>query len=73
MLAGFGHFHQLPIADKIRLVEEMWDVIADSNEPFPVPDWMKVEAERRWKELEADPSRAITRDELWRRVDEARG
>ena len=73
MLAGFEHFHQLPIADKIRLVEEMWDDIAASKESFPAPDWMKAEADRRWKELEADPSRAISREEIWRRVDEARG
>jgi putative addiction module component (TIGR02574 family) len=73
MLAGFEHFHQLSITDKIRLVEEMWEDIAASTASLPISDATLAEAERRWKELEEDPSLAITREEVWRRVDERRG
>jgi putative addiction module component (TIGR02574 family) len=71
MLAGFEHFYELPIADKLKLVEEMWEDIAASSESALISDATLAEAERRWSELEKDPSSAITREEVWRRVDEA--
>ncbi len=64
------HIQQLPIADRLRLVEQIWDGIGESDEPLVVRDWHKDEARRRAAELEADPSIAITRDELWKRVDD---
>jgi putative addiction module component (TIGR02574 family) len=63
----------LPVEEKLRVVEELWDDIGSGAEPFPLPDWHRVEAERRAAELEADPAIAITREELWRRVNAANG
>jgi putative addiction module component (TIGR02574 family) len=64
---------QLPIAEKLRRVQQLWDEIAASGERFPLPEWHREEAERRARELEADPSIAIAREDLWRRVDDANG
>ena len=61
---------QLPIADRLSLVEQIWDGIGESDEPLIIRDWHKEEARRRAAELDADPSIAITRDELWKRVDD---
>ena len=61
---------QLPIADRLSLVEQIWDGISQSDEPLIVRDWHKDEARTRAAELDADPSIAITRDELWKRVDD---
>jgi putative addiction module component (TIGR02574 family) len=63
---------QLPVAEKLRVVEELWDDIAASTERFPLPSWHRVEVERRPAELEANPSLALDREELWRRVESAR-
>jgi len=60
----------LSIAEKLRVVEELWDEIAESGEPIPLPDWHRTEAQRRAAELDTDPSSALSREELWRRVDE---
>jgi len=38
--------------------------------PAIVQNWHKAEANRRREELIADPSTALTRAELWQRVDE---
>ncbi len=62
------HLRQLPIAERLRVVEELWDDIAASVERFPLPDWHREEAQRRAAELETDPSIALDREELWRRV-----
>lgn len=61
---------QLPIADRLSLVEQIWDGIGQSDEPLILRAWHKEEARRRAAELDADPSIAITRDELWKRVDD---
>jgi putative addiction module component (TIGR02574 family) len=67
------HLRSLPVAEKLRVVEELWDDIGESGERFPLPQWHRAEAERRMGELEADPSIALNREELWRRVDTSSG
>ena len=64
---------KLPVAEKLRVVEELWDDIGRSGERFPLPQWHRVEAERRATELDGDPSIALGREELWRRVDSQNG
>jgi putative addiction module component (TIGR02574 family) len=73
MDSEFERLRKLPIAEKLRVVEELWDEIGNSGESFPLPDWHRAEADRRAAELEADPSIALTREELWRRVDRGNG
>jgi putative addiction module component (TIGR02574 family) len=65
--------HKLPIAEKLRIIEELWDEIGTADEPLVLRDWHKDEARRRIEDLDADPNIAITREELWKRVDDANG
>ena len=37
----------LPLPEQLQLVEDLWDHIAASEEPLPVPDWQKDELDRR--------------------------
>ena len=69
MSIDISNLHDLPVADKLRIVTELWDDIAASAEPLVVPPEIIREASRRSAELKADPSMAIDDDELWRRVD----
>ncbi len=62
-------FRDMPVADKLRLVTQLWDEIASSSEPIVVPPEVIREASRRSAEIAADPTLAIDDDELWRRVD----
>ena len=55
----------LPVADKLRIVVQLWDHIAGSSEPFPLRPWHEEESRRRAEELERKPDSALTRDELW--------
>lgn len=61
---------RLPPAEKLQIVEELWDDIAASGEPPPMTDVQRAEVSRRVAELDADPSIAIDEDELWRRVEQ---
>lgn len=69
-LAGISN---LPIQEKLQLVERLWDEIGASDEPIPLPAWAMEEARRRLDEMKADPSAQITEDEVWRRVESRRG
>jgi putative addiction module component (TIGR02574 family) len=40
---------QLPPAERLKLVEEIWDSLAATPEEVPVPEWHKTELDRRWE------------------------
>ena len=42
--------NKLGLAEKILLVEDVWDSIALSNSELPLPDWQKIELDKRYKE-----------------------
>ena len=69
MSIDLSNLKDLPAADKLRIVTELWNDIAASNEPLIIPEEILKESSRRSAELKADPSIAIDEDELWRRVD----
>jgi putative addiction module component (TIGR02574 family) len=56
---------RLPPAERLQLVEEIWDSLTASPEDIPVPDWHREELERRL----ADPSEkaTLTWDEVRRK------
>lgn len=63
------NLRQLPVAEKLRLVELLWDDIRATGEPIILHPWQSQEANRRSEQLKHQPEIAINRDELWRRVD----
>lgn len=46
---------ELPVAERIRLVELIWDSIAAVPEAVSLPDDLKAELDRRLLDFEADP------------------
>jgi putative addiction module component (TIGR02574 family) len=73
MQTELEQLRKLPVAEKLRIVEQLWDDIRESEEPLLVRDWHTDEARRRDMELEANPDIALTRDELWKRVEQPNG
>jgi putative addiction module component (TIGR02574 family) len=63
----------LTIAEKLQVIEDLWDDMEASGEPFPLPAWIREEADRRMAEIDADPSLALTPEEVWREVEKRRG
>jgi len=51
------------------VVEAFWDDIGQSGVSFPLPQWHRVEADRRAADLDAHPSMSLSREKLWRQVD----
>lgn len=61
-------FASLSKAEKLQLVEDLWDDIAATPDEIPVREWQKDELDRRRANLAANPDSAMTWDELVRRV-----
>lgn len=59
-------------AEKLRLVERIWDDLAAEDAPIPLPDWAVTEATRRRDEMLADPNLGSTHDEVWKRINDSR-
>ena len=62
----------LPVAEKMRIVEMLWDDLGKATSPIPLPDWVDREAIRRRDEMR-DPSFGISHDEAWRRIEKRNG
>lgn len=59
-------------ADKLRLVEQIWDDLAAEEAPLPLPDWAVIEATRRRDEMLADPDLGSTHEAVWKRISDSR-
>jgi putative addiction module component (TIGR02574 family) len=55
-------------AEKLQLVEDLWDDLAATPESVPVHDWQKKELARRSANLGQNPGSGLTWDEVKRRV-----
>lgn len=59
---------ELPVAERIRLVELIWDSIAAVPEAVPVSSELKAELDRRLAEFEANPEAGSPWDEVRKRI-----
>ena len=45
--------NKLNLAEKLLLVEDIWDSIAQNNSKLPMPEWQKRELDKRYNEYKA--------------------
>ena len=55
---------KLSIAERIALVEEIWDSIAEDNGCFELTETQKQELDRRIESFRANPSQGRTWEEI---------
>lgn len=58
----------LSTAEKLQLVEDIWDDLASTPEEIPVHDWHKKELARRKANLQKNTASALSWEEVKRRV-----
>ena len=49
--------NKLNLAEKLLLIEDVWDSIAQSNEELPMPEWQKLELDKRYKKYKSGEQR----------------
>lgn len=59
---------ELPVAERIQLVELIWDSIAVVPEAVPISDELKADLEQRLAEFEAAPESGISWEEARQRI-----
>jgi putative addiction module component (TIGR02574 family) len=59
---------QLSREERLRLVEELWDSIAEEESQQPLAQWKIDELIRRKEAFEKDPSKARTWEEVKARI-----
>lgn len=61
-------FAELSSSEKLLLLEELWDDLADHPSEVPVPDWQKRELERRYQEFLQNPTEGSPWSEVRERL-----
>jgi len=51
--------NQLNLSEKIRLVEDVWNSIAENQENLPMPDWHKHELDKRLQTYQSGDAQLI--------------
>lgn len=59
---------QLTVAQRIELIEEIWDSIPESGQELPVPDWHREELNRRIAIADANPGTSVPWEEIRNRL-----
>ena len=68
-LADIPGIEQLSVAERILLVEELWESIAAEPASVPVPRSHRAELDRRLTAYEKDPGRLLSLEDLKERIE----
>jgi len=73
MPADAVELSRLSPAEKLRLIESIWDDLASDPSAVPVEDWHKAELDRREAAAEASPDAGSSWEEVRGRIVGRRG
>lgn len=59
-----GNLRELPITERIQLVEDLWDSIADDQEALSLSDAQREELDRRLDAYDADGQKGRKADDV---------
>ena len=68
MNSEFASLFKLARAERIQLVEDLWDSIAQEDSELPVPDWKRDELRQRKERFLEDPASGSTWEQVKRRA-----
>lgn len=65
---------QLSVAERLELVQQLWDSIAESQDQLPIKDWHRELVKARLAEFDGrEEELGMTREQVWKQVDARRG
>ena len=68
MNTEFAPLFKLGRAERLQLVEDLWDSIAEEDGQLPLPDWKREELRRRKERFLQHPSSGRTWEQVKQRV-----
>jgi putative addiction module component (TIGR02574 family) len=60
----FAELFELPPAERLQLVEDLWDSLLPREADLPVPDWIVTELRERKKRFDANPESGLTWEQV---------
>jgi putative addiction module component (TIGR02574 family) len=64
MSTSIEELRKLPLPERLELVEELWDSIAEDADSLPLTDAQAAELDRRLAAHDAEPSEGVSWSEL---------
>ena len=58
----------LPVPEKLRIIELLWDQLGESSSEFPVPDWLEKEGLRRFIGMISNPEIGREHRSVWENI-----
>lgn len=55
---------ELPVEERIRIVEAIWDSVAEEPDEISLPEWQVQELDTRFAAYQRDPSAGLTWTEV---------
>jgi putative addiction module component (TIGR02574 family) len=68
MKTEFAPLFKLGRAERLQLVEDLWDSLAQEEADLPVPEWKRAELRKRKEHLRQNPNSGRTWDQVKRRA-----
>lgn len=59
---------KLPVEERIRIVEQIWDSVADDAAQVMLHPWQAEELDRRIAEFQTNPTEGVSWPEVKRRI-----
>ncbi|MES2226183.1 MAG: addiction module protein [Pseudomonadota bacterium] len=66
----FAELFELPPAERLQLVEDLWDSLIPREADLPIADWVANELRERKKRFDANPESGMSWHEVVRSLDE---
>ena len=63
-----GYIEHLSIAERIQLVEQIWDSIAQQPAPLPLTDAQRAELDRRLAADDESPDEGLSWEDVKKRI-----
>lgn len=63
---------EMSVADRLRIVGDIWDSIAADSKDLELSDELRIELDRRLEAYKADPDAGVTWEELDERLGRSR-
>ena len=59
---------ELPVSDRLRLIEELWDSLDGEADELPLPEWHRAELDKRLDALDQGKSTGAPWNEVRHRL-----
>ncbi|HIE96799.1 MAG TPA: hypothetical protein EYG03_03560 [Planctomycetes bacterium] len=74
MHPAMNELSQLPVSERLEIVQDLWDSIGDSREQLPIQEWHRELVKARLVAFDGrEEELGISQEQVWRQVDERRG